>query len=129
LEGEPCAYSLKGSTRPPSAWPTGAGALIIISARADLALEGKPGSPEFIASYNAAAERKVAVRSDVLQSILRDFQVSDEFTSKAPRTRKDYAGIIAKIEKKFGDFPLAGINKEPDQARGAFLEWRDKLAS
>ena len=92
-------------------------------------LEGKPGSPEFIASYNAAAERKVAVRSDVLQSILRDFQVSDEFTSKAPRTRKDYAGIIAKIEKKFGDFPLAGINKEPDQARGAFLEWRDKLAS
>jgi len=86
-------------------------------------------SPEFIASYNAAAERKVAVRSDVLQSILRDFQVSDEFTSKAPRTRKDYAGIIAKIEKEFGDFPLAGINKEPDQARGAFLEWRDKLVS
>ena len=66
--------------------------------------------------------------SDVLRSVLRDFQVSTESTDKAPRTRKDYAGIIAKIEAEFGDFPLAGINKEPAEARGEFLEWRDKLA-
>jgi integrase len=91
-------------------------------------LHGEPGSEEFIASYKAATEQKVATPSDVLQSVLRDFQASSEFTGLAARTRKDYVGIIGKIETEFGDFPLAGINKEPDQARGEFLEWRDKLA-
>jgi integrase len=91
-------------------------------------LEGEPGTPEFIASYNAAAEQKVAMPGDVLLSILRDFQNSTAFTDKTERTRDDYRGIIAKIEKQFGDFPLAGINKEPAEARGAFLDWRDELA-
>jgi integrase len=91
-------------------------------------LEGEPGTPEFHASYNAAVEQPVAVTSDVLLSILRDFQTSSDFTGLAERTRADYAGIIGKIEKEFGDFPLAGIDKEPAKARGVFLEWRDRLA-
>ena len=91
-------------------------------------LEGKPGSPEFLASYQAAAAQKVGMPGDVLLSILRDYQNSTAFTDLAERARKDYVGIIAKIEKEFGDLPLTGINKEPDEARGEFLELRDKLA-
>src|SRR5262245_32867280 len=91
-------------------------------------LEGEPGTPEFIGSYNAAARRPVTVTSGVLLSILRDFHMSSDFTGLAERTRTDYAGIIAKIEKEFGDLPLAGIDKEPEQARGVFLAWRDTLA-
>jgi integrase len=68
------------------------------------------------------------VTSDVLLSILRDFQTSSDFTGLAERTRADYAGIIGKIEKEFGDFPLAGIDKEPEKSRGVFLEWRDRMA-
>jgi len=68
------------------------------------------------------------ISEGAMMSILRDFQFSTAFTTLAERTRADYAGII-KIEKEFGDFPLAGINKEPDQARGEFLEWHDKLAT
>ena len=33
----------------------------------------------------------------------------------AERSRADYAGIITKIEKEFSDFPLAGIDKEPEK--------------
>jgi hypothetical protein len=34
-------------------------------------LQGKPGSPEFVASFNAAAARKVAPTTGTLSSVLR----------------------------------------------------------
>jgi integrase len=89
-------------------------------------LRGEPGSPEFIASYNEAAARKVVPPTGVLLSILQGYQTSGEFCGLAERTRGDYVKHIKAIEKKFGDFPLSALTDR--RTRGVFMEWRDKLA-
>jgi integrase len=90
------------------------------------ALRGAPGTPEFIASYNEAAARKVTTPADTLLSILQGYQTSDDFRSLAERTRADYVKHIKAIEKKFGDFPLSALSDR--RTRGVFMAWRDKLA-
>lgn len=92
-------------------------------------LSGTPGSPEFVASYNEAAARKVRTPQGVLLSLLQGYQASQEFLAAiAPRTRSDYQRIIRKdIEPEFGDFPLAALDDR--RTRGVFLAWRDRLAA
>jgi integrase len=90
-------------------------------------LRGKPGTPEFIASYNEAVATKVAPPSGALLALLFQFQDSAEFQFKiSPRTRRDYIKQIKRIEKVFGDFPIKGL--DDPRATSIFLEWRDELA-
>lgn len=89
-------------------------------------LQGEPGSPEFIASYTAAHQTKTARHDGTLQALLNAYQRSPYFTDKAPRTQADYRALIAKIERKFGRFPIAALSDR--RARGEFLNWRDELA-
>jgi integrase len=89
-------------------------------------LLGEPGTPEFIASYNAAVATKVEAPQGTLLSLLQAYQASSAFTDLKPITRKDYARQIVKIERDFADFPLKALS-DP-RTRGVFLAWRDKLS-
>lgn len=89
-------------------------------------LLGEPGSPEFIASYNAAHESRADRHIGTLQALLNDYQASPYFTEKAARTQSDYIKHIRKIESAFGTFPISALADR--RARGEFLRWRDKLA-
>ena len=89
-------------------------------------LVGEYGSPEFIASYNAAAATKVIASEGRLLSLLQGYQTSQDFLSLRERTRADYIKQIAKIEQRFGDAPLK-VLADP-RTRGVFLDWRDELA-
>ena len=89
-------------------------------------LHGKPGTPEFQASYNEAVAPRRAPSRDILLSVLRAFQNSQDFLGLAPRTRSDYIAKIKLIEKKFGDFPLSALIDR--RSRGVFMAWRDDLA-
>src|SRR5262249_31799402 len=89
-------------------------------------LRGEPSTPEFVASYNEAVARKVVTPQGTLQSPLRAFQASAEFSGLAERTRIDYVKQIHTIEKDLGDFPLAGLTDR--RTRGIFMAWRDRLA-
>jgi integrase len=90
-------------------------------------LRGKPGTPEFVASYNEAVTAKVAPPTGVLLALLFRFQESAEFQfGISPRTRRDYIKQIKRIEKEFGDFPIKAL--DDPRATSVFLEWRDKLA-
>ena len=90
-------------------------------------LKGKPGSPEFIASFNAAAATKVQPPTGSLLALLFKFQEGAEFQFKiSERTRRDYIKQIKRIEREFGDFPIKGL-ADP-RARTVFLDWRDRLA-
>jgi integrase len=90
-------------------------------------LRGKPGMPEFIASYNEAVAKKVAPPTGVLLALLFRFQESAEFQfGIGARTRRDYIKQIKRIEKAFGDFPIKAL-ADP-RATSVFLEWRDHLA-
>jgi len=89
-------------------------------------LQGKLGSPEFIASYNQAVEKRRQRGSDLLVSVLDAYESSADFRQLADRTRADYKRHLRAIADEFGDFPLAAL---PDRrSRGRFLEWRDQLA-
>lgn len=89
-------------------------------------LEGEPGSPEFVASYNRAVTARRAPKNDLLISILDRFEESNEFTDLAERTRKDYRRQLIVIEAEFGDFPIAALADR--RTRGEFLAWRERLA-
>lgn len=90
-------------------------------------LEGEPGTPEFIASYNEAAAQKIKTPTGWLLSLVQKYQASDDFRQLAERTRGDYAKIIEKvIEPKFSAFPLSALSDK--RTRAIFMEWRDGLA-
>jgi len=72
-------------------------------------LRGQPGSPEFVADYNAAVARKVVPPQGKLLSLLQGFQASEEFTGREPRTRSDYVKQIKIIEREYADFPLSAM--------------------
>ena len=89
-------------------------------------LEGTPGSPEFVASYNRAVNAKIPPRKGQLMSVLDLFEDSTEFTDLAERTRKDYRKHLRVIAAEFGDFPVNAL--EDRRTRGEFLAWRERLA-
>jgi integrase len=90
-------------------------------------LDGKPGSPEFIAAYTRA-ERKLTERyPDLCAGLIRDFLTSPEFQKNLqPSTQKEYRRILTAIEAKFGRAPIAAM-VDPRFA-GDALEWRDEIA-
>jgi integrase len=90
-------------------------------------LRGEPGTPEFIASYNEAAARKVVPPRGTLLSVLQHFQASEDFTGLAASTRRSYVALILRIEKAFADFPLAALTDR--RTRGIFKTWRDRIAT
>ena len=90
-------------------------------------LQGEPGTPEFIASYNEAAAQKIKPPVGKLLSLLQAYQASENFRQLAPRTQDDYKRIIQKeIETEYSDFPLSALTDR--RTRGIFMEWRDRLA-
>ena len=91
------------------------------------ALRGEPGTPEFIASYNDAAARKVTPSRGTLLSVLNAYQGSEDFRGLAGSTRRSYVALITRIEKRFRDFPLSALTDR--RTRGVFMGWRDQLAA
>lgn len=90
-------------------------------------LEGKLGSPDFMASYNReCGERRGSHRKDILRWVIDDYLGSAEFNSLSERSRKDYASHARHIDAEFGDLPIKLI--EDRRARGEFLAWRDRIA-
>jgi integrase len=89
-------------------------------------LHGEYGTPEFIASYNAAVAQRAPVPEGRLQSLIDGYQKSQKFLARSARTRDDYVKQIAIIEKEFGDFPLKALTAR--ESRGVFMDWRDRLA-
>jgi integrase len=90
-------------------------------------LRGEPGTPEFVASYNEAAARKVVPPRGTLLSLLQGYQASEDFTGLAASTRRSYVALIVRIEKAFADFPLAALTDR--RTRGIFKAWRDRIAT
>jgi integrase len=89
-------------------------------------LEGKPASPEFIASYNAAVGDRKAVRKDSLRSVVIRFRESSDYTQLSASSKRAYASYLSAIESEFGDMPLAAL-ADP-RVRGDFLG-RDSMSA
>lgn len=89
-------------------------------------LSGKPGSPTFIADYEAA-ERAISERKrGSFESLVRDFTLSPEFAARGEGTRREYIRMLRKAEQKFASLPLAALN-DP-RVRQDFTDWRADVA-
>jgi integrase len=89
-------------------------------------LRGKPGSPEFVDSYNKAVARKAQPTRGTLRCVLQAYQVSPDFQDLATSTRRSYVPLIRRIERAFNDFPLSALTDR--RTRGVFMSWRDQIA-
>jgi integrase len=90
-------------------------------------LVGEPGSPEFIASYQAAHASRRQPRGDTFHVVIVAYRgAQDGYLKLRDRTRRDYAKILAKIEIAFGDLPLAALD-DPRVTKD-LLDWRNELA-
>jgi len=89
-------------------------------------LPGKPGSQKFIAAFNQALAQRTAPASETLMGVLHPYQASPDVLDLAASTRRSYVPLSRRIEKEFGDFPLAALADR--RTRGVFMAWRDRIA-
>lgn len=89
-------------------------------------VDGVPGSPEFINSYNEAIRSSRPDSRDDLSSLIDKYEDSSAFQNRKAKTKKDYGRLLQIIKHKFGDIPVKLLNDR--RVRGDFLEWRDEIA-
>lgn len=86
-----------------------------------------PGAPAFMRAYQEAIGAPAKARTvGTMQMLVDGYQRSPFWAKLAPRTKTDYLGAIARIEKKWGTYPLDAI--EDPKIRRRFLDWRDEMA-
>ena len=127
MEGSPCASCLRASSGPQEPWPTGRRKSSSTCGRPARQIHGKPGTPEFMASYNSAVAATRAVHSGQFRAIVAEIQGLHGVHETGHETQKAYLSYIARIELEFGSMPIAAIN-DP-RSRSDFLEWRDGMSA
>lgn len=92
-------------------------------------IQSEPGTPEFRQEFELlhkreAGERRAAA-AKTLNLIFDGYQDSPNFRNDiAPRTRRDYAGILDVLRREFGAMPLTVLDAKGTRAK--FLDWRDE---
>jgi integrase len=94
-------------------------------------LEGKPGTPEFVASYARAHEKRTQPRTGTLAGLVALYKASPEWRSNAESTKREWGRWLDRICEvdgalAIGDFDVAALN-DPD-VREDLLAWRDQWA-
>ena len=89
-------------------------------------LDGEPGTPEFLASYNRAIEARRTPPPGTLFTLISEYRASQAFLGRADSTRRDYARYLSLVEIEFGSMPITAL--DDPAVRGVFKEWRDAMA-
>ncbi|WP_407528369.1 tyrosine-type recombinase/integrase [Methylobacterium oryzisoli] len=90
-------------------------------------LQGEPGTPEFLASFQSAAKAASADRSaETVAWLIRQYCDSPQWKKLADSTREIGALNLKAVEDKWGTTPL--MHAQNPKARPTFLRWHDKLA-
>lgn len=89
-------------------------------------LSGEPGSPEFIASYNAAITGSRRLPKRDLQSLIDEYLDSNAFTALKPKTQRTYLYQIDKrIRPEFHDMAISALSERG--TRREILDWRQRI--
>lgn len=90
-------------------------------------LDGRPGTPEFLASLKRALDTRPLASGDTLSSIILAWNRSAERGKLSAPTIRAYRAYETLIEAQFGTMPLDAL-ADP-RVRGLFKEWRDGMAA
>lgn len=94
-------------------------------------LPGSPGSPEFLAAFNAAHAQRKAPTGDNLRALVSLYRASPEFTGLADATRKVWIRWLDLIAATEGDHAIGGLPcaaLDDRRVRADLLAWRDQWA-
>ena len=86
----------------------------------------QPADPRFFVAYTDAQRDRKKPAQAVFFSLIAEFRASSEFTSRSPKTQKDYRRYLKMIEEEFGTMPVHLV--QIPAARGEFKAWRDTMA-
>jgi integrase len=90
-------------------------------------LRGKPGSPEFHASYNEAIQSLKATNTDKFHSVITLYK-ADAFKRLAASTRSKWGPWIDRIGDHFGKLSTAQFDRQ-DKIRPVIIRWRNQYAN
>lgn len=90
------------------------------------ALNGEPGSVEFLSDYVAAEKTLTDRHAGTFNRLVRDYTLSPEFAKLAASTRSEYRRMLTKAEAKFGKLPIAAL--DDPRVRQDFMTWRGAVS-
>lgn len=90
-------------------------------------LDGKPGDPAFVASYNRAVANLKTPPQGILFTLIAEWKASADYRKLSDASRRNYVAYLKLIEGEFGDLPIAALT-DP-RVRGEFKVWRDTMAA
>jgi integrase len=90
-------------------------------------LSGKPGSPEFIASYNEAVEQRRTPDKSRFRFVVADYKGSAEYKKLADSTREQWGKWLDRIADYFGELRIAQFDR-PEKIRPVIRRWRNQWA-
>ena len=90
-------------------------------------LRGKPGSPEFVASYREAHENLRAPDTSRFRSIVVLYRASPEYEKLAASTKRNWAPWLDRIGDYFGDLQVAQFDRS-EKIRPIIRQWRNRWA-
>ncbi|WP_313613572.1 site-specific integrase [Agrobacterium sp.] len=89
-------------------------------------LNGEPGTPAFMASYNEAVANRTEPENGRFRSIITNYKAT-AFKKVADSTKRVWTPWIDKISIHFGDLSIAQFNR-PDKIRPRIRQWRGQYA-
>src|SRR5205823_11618500 len=90
-------------------------------------LRGKPGSPEFIASYNEAVESRRVPDDGRFRSLIILYKASVAYSELADSTKKNWNPWLDRIRDYFGDLRIAQFDRR-EKIRPVIKKWRGQFA-
>lgn len=90
-------------------------------------LVGQPGSPEFIASYNAAIEDRRTPDASRFRFVVTSYKSSADYKKLAQSTRDQWGKWLDRIADYFGDLRIAQFDR-PEKIRPIIRRWRNQWA-
>jgi integrase len=88
-------------------------------------LEGEPGSPEFIASFQEAHEKQRAPDSSRFRSLIVLYKGSLEYKKLADSTKRNWGPWFDRISDYFGELRIAQFDR-PEKIRPIIRRWRNQ---
>jgi integrase len=90
-------------------------------------LRGKPGSPEFHASYNEAIADRCTSEPGRFKSLVVLYRASPDYAKLADATHKSWGPWLDRIADYFGELRIAQFDR-PEKIRLVIRKWRNEWA-
>ena len=90
-------------------------------------VKGRPGTPEFIASYNEAVANHRAPDSGKFRSVIVAYRSSKDYAKLADSTKRMWSRWLDRINDYFGELSVKQFDR-PDKIRPIIRRWRATYA-